>query len=82
MPETDDDPFESIVSGLTLDVDITDDVLNVQTLSNQELIDMLIEITDEITKEKSLFRNHTEWQRDQHSLRAAIMVELSRRGLS
>jgi hypothetical protein len=80
MSAVDDDPFDSIVDGLDLNVD--DEVINVQTLSTKDLIDMRDDITEEITKAKSLYKNHTEWQREQHSLRAAIIVELSRRGFS
>lgn len=78
----DEDPFDEIVSGLTLDTDSDDEVINVQELSTLELIDMRDDITDAIMSNKSLFRNTTEWQRDQHSLRAAIIIELSRRGIS
>lgn len=76
----DDDPFDDIVNGLSLNV-CEDDEVNVQSLSTMELIDMRDDITEDITKNKSLFRNNTEWERDQHSLRAAIIIELSRRGI-
>lgn len=77
----DEDPFDDIVSGLTLSTD-DQEVINVQELSDLELIDMRDDITDAIMSNKSLYRNTTEWQRDQHSLRAAIIIELSRRGIS
>ena len=78
----DDDPFDDIVNGLTLDTVDEDELVNVQELSTMELVDMRDDITDAITNNKSLFRNSTDWQRDQHSLRAAIIIELSRRGIS
>lgn len=74
------DPFDGIVNGLSMNTDC-DEIVNVQTLSNIELIDILLEINDNITKQKSLFKNDTEWQRDQHSLRAAILIEIARRGM-
>lgn len=80
MPAIEDDPFDEIVSGLVLDVN-EDEVVNVQGLSTKELIDMRDEITDSLMHSQSLFRNNTDWRRDQHSLRAAIIVELARRGL-
>lgn len=79
-PAIEDDPFESIVSGLSLSVDESD-VVNVQQMSDHELISMREEITDCISKNRSLFRNNTEWEREQHSLRAAIIIELNRRGI-
>ena len=77
-----DDPFDEIVSGLSMNLCEEEEFVNVQELSTIELVDMRDDITDAITDNKSLFRNTTEWQRDQHSLRAAIIIELSRRGIS
>lgn len=75
-----DDPFEEIVNGLSLTVDESD-VVNVREMSDIELLSMRDEITDCISKNRSLFRNNTEWEREQHSLRAAIIIELNRRGI-
>jgi hypothetical protein len=77
----DEDPFDDIISGITLEQLDDDDVINVTNLNTRELIDMRDDITDAIMNNKSLFRNTTEWQRDQHSLRAAIIIELSKRGI-
>ena len=73
-----DDGFDEIVSMLDIDDDY-EDIVNVQKLSDLELMDMLCEINDSLMNSKALFIPNSLSQREEHSLRLAIIVEISRR---
>ena len=73
-----DDGFDDIISMLDIDDDY-EDIINVQKLSEIELMDMLCEINDSLMKGKALFSPNSLSQREEHSLRLAIIVEISRR---
>jgi hypothetical protein len=72
------DDFDDIVSMLDVNDDY-EDIINVQKLSGIELMDMLCEINDSLMKGKALFSPNSLSQREEHSLRLAIIVEISRR---
>lgn len=74
-----EDPFDSIVQGLSLEA--PEDVVDVQKLSDIEVIDMLGDIDASLLNSGNLFRNRTDYVREQHSLRAALLIEMQRRGL-
>lgn len=73
-----DDGFDDIVSMLDIDDDY-EDIINVRELSEIQLMDMLCEINDSLMKSKALFSPNSLSQREEHSLRLAIIIEISRR---
>jgi hypothetical protein len=74
-----EDPFDSIVQGV--DLEEPEDVVDVQKLSDIEVVDMLGDLDASLLNSGNLLRNRTDYVREQHSLRAALLIEMQRRGL-
>jgi len=71
-----DDPFDDIVRGLTFDLP---DVLDVTTLTNIEIAEMIGNIETDLRKMDQLLWPVTQEGRDKHSLRNSLQVEMERR---
>lgn len=85
MP-TMDDPFDAIVAGL--DLEEPDDVLDVTTLSDLDLVDLAANVRQDLLESgqmpadlKECAIDATDEGRRLHSLRVALEVEMTRRGL-
>lgn len=82
----DDDEFAKMMEGL--DLAEPTDVLDVTALTNLELVDRYADVVNRL-KESGMFsdlqslggRAGTQEERDLHSERAALLVELRKRGL-
>lgn len=79
MTMSDDDDFLNIIDGL--EIEEPTDVIDVTTLDNKGLADKLFEIEEKIKANEWILHPNTQESRDLHSLRNAIQVELSKRGL-
>lgn len=77
------DPWEELSQQIaSIDFDVNTDVLDVTTLSNEELLYGLNETISHLTKlgpGNQALHPSTQEARDLHSLRTALLVELSRR---
>lgn len=71
-----DDPFDDIVRGLTFDLP---DVLDVTTLTNIEIAEMIGNIETDLRKMDQLLWPVAQEGRDKHSLRNSLQVEMERR---
>jgi hypothetical protein len=71
------DDFDSIISGLSFD--IPEDIIDVSTMSIEELVDKLDELNTELFDMGEALKPTTQESRDMHSLRNAIQVEIFKR---
>lgn len=72
------DLFDQIVADLDLEVD-EPDVVNVRTLTSEELFALKGQLEEELLGAKQALRPTSQESRDRHSLRNAVQVEISRR---
>ncbi len=80
------DPFDDIVAGL--DIEEPDDVLDIRSLSDWDLVEMSANVRRELLDSDQMYGDLQESTavatpegRDLHSLRVALLVEMNRRGL-
>lgn len=81
LAEPDDELFKRFEA--QLDTDIPTDVVDVTTIPDVDLVNRLHELDAELDKSGELMalNPRTQEARDLHSLRAAVLVEMKRRGL-
>ena len=73
------DDFDNIIEGLSFEEPT--DVIDVTKLSNVELADKLIEVESTIRDNAWILHPNTQHSRDLHSLRNAIQIEMTKRGM-
>jgi hypothetical protein len=85
MP-TMDDPFDAIVAGL--DIEEPTDVVDITSLTDLELVDMCANVRQELLESGQMLGDSpvsaihaTHQGRELHSLRVALLVEMTKRGL-
>jgi len=79
MTMSEEDPFDDIIAGLTIEIDESD-VVDVTKLGNEELINLFNSLDDEVTRGHQAIHPNKQWARDKHSLRNATEIELRKRG--
>lgn len=57
------------------------EVVNVQLLDDLELSDRYHQVTNDLMERQEALSQHTAEGRDLHSMRAALRIEMARRGL-
>lgn len=70
--------FDDIVAGVQIEVNEAE-IMNVMDLPTDRLIELQGELEELLFDEEQALRPRTQEARDNHSLRNAIQVELSRR---
>lgn len=78
MPDT-GDPFDDLVANLNISE--PDDVLDVTSLSNRDLIQRYNAVRRELTDMNEPIHALTAHGRELHSERGALRIELAKRGL-
>jgi hypothetical protein len=63
------------------EVDADEDVINLNDLSNLDLLDMVQDITDELMQRQESLKPRSQEARDLHSLRNAAQVVMRSRGM-
>ena len=71
------DDFDDIISGL--DFDVPEDVIDVSTMSIEELLNKLDYLNETLFEMHEALNPQTQEARDMHSLRNAVQIELSKR---
>ena len=71
--------FEEIVSGIEIDVDSIEDVIDMTQLSLEELLDLAVSTQENLLDNHQAIFPKEQWARDMHSLRYAARLELIRR---
>lgn len=82
MDEPADDIFMELMKGMDTVFDgVSDDVLDVTSLSNKALLERNADILEELLDNGQAVNPTSQWARDLHSLRNAIQVEIRKRGV-
>lgn len=76
---TDDDVFAGL-EGLFDDVD-AEGVQSVKDMTTGQLLDMIVDLTEQLLNDSQGLRPNTQEARDAHSFRNACQVELRSRGI-
>lgn len=75
----DNDVFAGL-EGLFDDVDESD-IINVKTMTINQLLDAIVDLTEELLNASQGLRPNNQEARDAHSLRNACQIELRSRGI-
>lgn len=80
MDEPSEDIFNQLTAGLgNLFDGVEEDVVDVSTMTNEELLNQGSDILEELLKAGQAINPTTQWARDKHSLRNAIQIEIRKR---